>query len=311
MCLKNWKCLNGSKIGLKKFSSILIFMLLFFIVLSFMMMMMMNFIINNNNNNNFIRSFINLFIYLQWNMISYAFNVSWDSPQYVQVVWCCHICSCTSSNCHQYTNNTKQKQGPSTTTQPSPLFLYVWADSNKDCAWVYRSLHVFKRQSVRARLIFEYLCVFEGGESWRCVCVSVCLRADGMADGSPYGYSFKASLSKGQQDFHYNRPLIFITLPSTNTHREVNTHTHTLTVSTLAPTKAPVPQHTHADRSMDCCTSHKHQATMCLCFRSFLIKSKQSVCSLKSVQSSDEYESPSAPDACRLIQITGKKIARQ
>ncbi len=71
------------------------------------------------------------------------------------------------------------------------------------------------------------------------MCVSVCLRADGMADGSPYGYSFKDSLSKGQQDFHYNRPLIFITLPSTNTHRELNTHTHThthtLTVSTLTP----------------------------------------------------------------------------
>jgi len=151
---------------------------------------------------------------------------------------------------------------------------------------------VFKRQSVRARLIFEYLCVFEGERVDNvCVCVreSVCLRADGMADGSPYGYSFKASLSKGQQDFHYNRTLIFITLPSTNTHRELNTHiqyththTHTHIQYPLRPLQRPQSLSTH--RSMDCCTSHKHQATMCLCFRSFLIKSKQSVCSLSRLQ---------------------------
>ncbi len=33
---------------------------------------------------------------------------------------------------------------------------------------------MFKRQSVRARLIFEYLCVFEGGgELMMCVCECV------------------------------------------------------------------------------------------------------------------------------------------
>lgn len=122
------------------------------------------------------------------------------------------------------------------------MFLNMCVDS-KVCAWVYWSLHVFKRQGVRAGLILEYLCVFEG-ERADGVCVCVCLRADGMADGSPYGYSFKASLSKGQQDFHYNRPLIFITLPSTNTHWELNTHSYSIH---SGPYKGPVPQHTHTE----------------------------------------------------------------
>jgi len=55
----------------------------------------------------------------------------------------------------------KKKKDPFISTQSSPLFLNVCVDS-KICAWVYRSLHVFKRQSVRAGLLLEYLCVFEG-----------------------------------------------------------------------------------------------------------------------------------------------------